>query len=392
MGGVIDEERASRMLLLRACEPGDTRVVDEVAVRGAVEVAESILRGSSLLRGVATMRSRLPDGVQDVHAAVEGDIQAAEVCGARLVIPGDAQWPTQLDDLRSRAPLGLWVRGEANLRLLLVRSVSIVGARSATSYGEMLARSVASALADRGWLVVSGGAFGIDAAAHRGALDAGGASACVLAGGVDNAYPRSHEPLLSRMVGSGALISEAAPGAAALRQRFLLRNRLIAALTRGTVVVEAASRSGSRTTAREASSLLRPVMAFPGPVTSAMSAGCHDLLRDQEAILVTNADDVEAMLTRFDEDGSDVEGVGDSLPDVSGMPESTPSRRGAMALGDQTREGRVLAVLSPRRATPLQRLSARTGMPPTEVLVAVGLLESAGLAHRSGDGWRSTSG
>lgn len=377
---MIDEERASRMLLLRTCEPGDTRVFDEVARRGAAEVAESILRGGSLLRGADSMRSRLPDGAKDVRAAIEGDVQAAEVCGARLVIPGDAQWPTQLDDLGSRAPLALWVRGEANLRLLLVRSVSIVGARSATSYGEMLARSVASALADRGWLVVSGGAFGIDAAAHRGALDAGGASACILAGGVDNAYPRSHEPLLTRMVGSGALISEAAPGAAALRQRFLLRNRLIAALTRGTVVVEAASRSGSRTTAREASSLLRPVMAFPGPVTSAMSAGCHDLLRDQEAILVTDADDVEAMLTGFDEGDGGEDGAAAPSPDASGTP----------VPGDHTREGRVLAALSPRRATPLQRLSARTGLPPTEVLVAVGLLESAGLAHRSGDGWRST--
>ena len=377
---MIDEERASRMLLLRACEPGDTRVFDEVARRGAAEVAESILSGGSLLRGAVSMRSRLPDGAQDVRAAIEGDVQAAEVCGARLVIPGDAQWPTQLDDLGSRAPLALWVRGEANLRLLLVRSVSIVGARSATSYGEMLARSVASALADRGWLVVSGGAFGIDAAAHRGALDAGGASACILAGGVDNAYPRSHEPLLTRMVGSGALISEAAPGAAALRQRFLLRNRLIAALTRGTVVVEAASRSGSRTTAREASSLLRPVMAFPGPVTSAMSAGCHDLLRDQEAILVTDADDVEAMLSGFDEGDGGEDGAAAPSPDASGTP----------VPGDHTREGRVLAALSPRRATPLQRLSARTGLPPTEVLVAVGLLESAGLAHRSGDGWRST--
>lgn len=377
---MIDEERASRMLLLRTCEPGDTRVFDEVARRGAAEVAESILRGGSLLRGADSMRSRLPDGAKDVRAAIEGDVQAAEVCGARLVIPGDAQWPTQLDDLGSRAPLALWVRGEANLRLLLVRSVSIVGARSATSYGEMLARSVASALADRGWLVVSGGAFGIDAAAHRGALDAGGASACILAGGVDNAYPRSHEPLLTRMVGSGALISEAAPGAAALRQRFLLRNRLIAALTRGTVVVEAASRSGSRTTAREASSLLRPVMAFPGPVTSAMSAGCHDLLRDQEAILVTDADDVEAMLSGFDEGDGGEDGAAAPSPDASGTP----------VPGDHTREGRVLAALSPRRATPLQRLSARTGLPPTEVLVAVGLLESAGLAHRSGDGWRST--
>ncbi len=374
-------EILARMLLLRACEPVDHAVHELVARRGAVEVAEGILHGTSGLRNASTLRSRLPETATSIEDAVSADLRAAERTGARLIVPGDPQWPTQLDDLAGRTPLALWVMGSAHLRLMALRSVSIVGARSATSYGEALARTTAATLADRGWLVVSGGAFGIDAAAHRGALDAGGASACVLAGGVDMAYPRSHEALLSRMVTDGLLISESAMGGAALRQRFLARNRIISALTRGTVVVEAAVRSGSRTTAREAASMLRPVMAFPGPVTSAMSAGCHDLLRDRQAILVTCADDIEAMLTSFVER--------DEPDDARGSSNPTPDEQAEVE--PHTREGRVLAALSHRRAAELDRLVSRTGLSPTDVLVALGLLEAQGLAHRGDQGWRGVA-
>jgi len=374
-------EILARMMLLRACEPVDQAVHELVARRGAVEVAEGILHGTSGLRNAPTLRSRLPESATNIEDAVSADLRAAERTGARLIVPGDSQWPSQLDDLAGRTPLALWVMGSAHLRLMALRSVSIVGARSATSYGEALARTTAATLADRGWLVVSGGAFGIDAAAHRGALDAGGASACVLAGGVDMAYPRSHEALLSRMVTDGLLISESAMGGAALRPRFLARNRIISALTRGTVVVEAAVRSGSRTTAREAASMLRPVMAFPGPVTSAMSAGCHDLLRDRQAILVTCADDIEAMLTSF---------VEHDEPDAArGASNPTPEQQAQV--DPRTREGRVLAALSHRRAAELDRLVSRTGLSPTDVLVALGLLEAQGLAHRGDQGWRGAA-
>ncbi len=384
----VDEHQA-RMMLLRACEPSDPTVHDLVARRGVLEVAESIVLGTSGLRNAQTLRARLPESATTVEEAVSADLRAAERTGARFIIPGDPQWPSQLDDLGSRTPLGLWVMGSAHLRLLALRSVSIVGARSATSYGEALARTTAATLADRGWLVVSGGAFGIDAAAHRGALDAGGASACVLAGGVDMAYPRSHEALLSRMVTDGLLISESAMGGAALRQRFLARNRIIAALTRGTVVVEAAVRSGSRTTAREAASMLRPVMAFPGPVTSAMSAGCHDLLRDRQAILVTCADDIEAMLASFVE--PDEPGRSRSEQVMAPRPLHSSGADSASDHGvvdPQTREGKVLAALSQQRAAELDRLVARTGLSPTDVLVALGLLEAQGLAERGDHGWR----
>lgn len=373
------EERQARMMLLRACDPADTAIHAEVERHGAIGVAHALIGGSSRLRNAATLRGRLTESATTIEEAVAGDLKAADRTGARFIIPGDPQWPRQLEDLGARTPLGLWVMGSAHVRLLALRSVSIVGARSATSYGESLARTTAATLADRGWLVVSGGAFGIDAAAHRGALDAGGASACVLAGGVDMAYPRSHEALLSRMVTDGLLISESAMGGAALRQRFLARNRLIAALTRGTVVVEAAVRSGSRTTAREAASMLRPVMAFPGPVTSAMSAGCHDLLRDRQAILVTCAEDIEAMLASFVEPDEPHRAETDAR-DCESVPQ---------AIDPDTREGRVLTALSSKRSAELDKLVARTGLSPTDVLVALGVLESQGLVGRNDHGWRA---
>lgn len=375
-----DAEHLARMLLLRACEPGDAVLHDLVDRRGAVEVAEGILRGTSGHRSAATLRARLPEGAITVEEAVAADLQAADRSGARLIIPGDRQWPVQVDDLGPRAPLALWVSGAANLRLLALRSVSIVGARSATSYGESLARTVAATLADRGWLVVSGGAFGIDAAAHRGALDAGGASACVLAGGVDIAYPRTHEALFSRMITDGLLLSETAMGGAALRQRFLARNRLIAALTRGTVVIEAALRSGSRTTAREAADMLRPVMAFPGPVTSAMSAGCHDLLREQQAVLVTGAEDIEEMLRGFTEPDEVLDGSSDQRRSPDGVDAAPDSA-----------EGRVLAAVSTTRGVALERLVGQTGLTPTDVLIVLGLLEARGLVRRTDRGWRGVA-
>lgn len=357
-------ERLARMMLMRVSEPGDTQMHDLIARRGALEVAEGILSGTSGHRSATTLRGRLPDSATSIEEATVADRHAAERCGARLIIPGDREWPGQLDDLGARSPHGLWILGSANLRLLALRSVSIVGARSATAYGESLARHIAATLADRGWLVVSGGAFGIDAAAHRGALDAGGASACILAGGVDIAYPRSHEALFSRMIADGVLISETAMGGAALRQRFLSRNRLIASLTRGTVVIEAALRSGSRTTAREASGMLRPVMAFPGPVTSAMSAGCHELLRERQAVLVTCAEDIEEMLRGFTEPD---DGLGSSS------------------------ERQVLDAVSSTRGITLDRLVGLTGLAATDVLIILGLLEARGSVRRTDRGWRGIS-
>ena len=367
-------ERDACMLLSRLSEGGDARLGRRIAEHGVVEVVGEVLRGTSPFPALSARLTGPTDGpLAEVLAdLVESDRRSAQRCAARFVCPGDAEWPSQLDDLGDRRPVGIWVSGAANLRLLALRSVSIVGSRSSTSYGEGIARRMAGDLAEAGWLVASGGAFGIDAAAHRGALDAGGATACVLAGGIDVPYPRSHAPLLDRIREDGVLVTETPPGGAAMRQRFLTRNRIIAALTRGTVVVEAALRSGSRTTAREAAELARHVMAVPGPVTSPMSVGCHALIRQQMAVLVCSAAEVISLVGALDPGAEPVEGLGD----VGGEPR-LPHR-----------EARVLDALPRRRGVPLERLSVTAGLGPADVLTSLGILEARGLAQRTDGGWR----
>jgi DNA processing protein len=230
----------------------------------------------------------------------EGDLQRAARRGIRFVCPGDAEWPTRLSDLdhaetlngRGGAPLGLWLRGGGRLDELCERSVSVVGSRSATTYGASVAGGISADLAAAGVGVVSGAAFGIDQAAHRGALAGGGPTVAVLACGVDRAYPAAHRDLLTYIAETGVVAGELAPGCAPTKLRFLARNRMIAALSLGTVVVEAAVRSGALNTANWASLLNRTVMGVPGPVTSAPSAGVHELLRTRGAALVTRGSDV----------------------------------------------------------------------------------------------------
>ncbi len=193
-------------------------------------------------------------------------------------------------------PYALWVRGTADLRACSARSVAIIGARAATAYGRYVSTRMAADLGATGWTVVSGGAYGIDASAHNGVLAAGGMTVAVLACGPDIAYPRPHRGLLDAIAAQGAVISEWPPGTPPARQRFLLRNRVIAALALGTVVVEAAAHSGTLAAARHAHDLGRPLMAVPGPVTSAMSAGCHSLIRERHALCVTGAADIAAYL------------------------------------------------------------------------------------------------
>jgi DNA processing protein len=227
----------------------------------------------------------------------DGGLAAAERDGIQLLCPGDPGWPPGLDDLGATRPCALWVRGTTDLRACSRKSVAIVGARAATAYGTHVAAQIAADLASQGWAVISGAAYGIDAAAHAGALAVSGTTIAVLACGPDIAYPREHRGLLADIATHGALVSESPPGRRPDRLRFLARNRLIAALALGgTIVVEAAERSGTMATARHATDLHRPLMAVPGPVTSATSAGCHTLIREQRATLITNAADITTHL------------------------------------------------------------------------------------------------
>ena len=296
--------------------------------------------------------------------------------GIRLLCPGDPGWPSQLAVLGDGSPWALWVRGRADLRFACLRSVSIVGTRAATGYGRHVCAELAAALAERGWAVVSGGAFGIDGWAHRGALSAEGITIAVLPSGLDDPYPRGHHELFQAIVAHGVLVSERPPGRAPTRPGFLVRNRLIAALSRGTVVVEAALRSGALNTARHARDLNRPLMAVPGPVTSAASAGCHLAIREWGAECVTSAADVLGQLSFGPDD-----------------PASRPGGRGPVLPRDE---------LDPVSRGVLEAVPARTGWGPARIAVSAGVdfdtvmrclgqLAAGGYVERCERGWRLRS-
>ncbi len=247
----------------------------------------------------------------------------------------------------------------------------MVGARAATAYGIHMATDLAAAVCDAAWTVVSGGAYGIDGAAHRGALVVGGTTVVVLASGADVAYPRGHSTLFAQAAKSGIVLSEAPPGAAAMRHRFLSRNRLIAALGLGTVVVEAAPRSGALSTASHTERLSKPVMALPGPVTSSMSAGCHVLVRERGAILVTCAADILETVSPL---GSAV------APAVRG-PE-----RPHDGLSEEAR--RLLDAVPVRRPVATVRIAVTAGMDPRTATGRLAELAARGFVERSTDGWR----
>jgi DNA processing protein len=368
---VIEAERLARVRLSAAVEPGHADVLRAVAESSAQAVLDRLRRGDPRL----DRDGRLGRRVLAVDAAAL--LTLAERYGISVTIPGDPTWPPGLDDLagcvrdrRGEVPVCLWARGSAS-PLLLQRSAALVGSRAATAYGTAVAGDWAAVLADRGVAVVSGAAYGVDAAAHRGALAVGGVTVAVLAGGLDQPYPRGNATLLDRIAADGLLLSEAAPGSVVNRGRFLSRNRLIAALARGTVVVEAGRRSGALSTAAWAAALLRPVAGVPGPVTSATSVGPMRLVRDQVAVLVTTPEEV-------------VELVGDFGADLAPL-SAAPSR---------ATDGLPEPLLVVREAMPsrspmtVAELVAATGYDLPTVLRALDGLAERGLVAGHGETWR----
>lgn len=314
-----------------------------------------------------------------------------------LLVPGSPAWPRRLDDLGPAAPLCLWVRGRPDLAALAARSVAVVGARAATSYGERVAGDLGVGLAEQGVTVVSGGAFGVDVAAHRGALAAGGRTVALLAGGIDRPTPAGNLAVLERIVDDGgALVAESPPGTPPSRARFLQRNRVIAALTGATVVVEAAWRSGALSTAARAAELLRPVGAVPGPITSTASVGCHRLLRDGAAVCVTDAAQVVELLDPAGAGGSGDAGHATAGPltgrTAVGPPAVSPgpseSPRPAVADRAGSPASRTLDALHRRRALAVPEVARRAGLAEHEVVVALGLLELAGAVRLVDGRWR----
>ncbi|WP_435735584.1 DNA-processing protein DprA [Cellulosimicrobium sp. PMB13] len=345
--------------------PGDARSVHEAGTddRPAAPVAR-------VLRAVSRWAPRL-DGLDPRR-----ELRVLARLGGSLVIPGDPAWPTSVDDLGASAPLCLWVRGVPDLAALARRSVAVVGARACTDYGRYVTGDVATGLAGRGFTVVSGGAYGIDAAAHRGALAAEGATVAFLAGGVDRFYPAGNVELLRAVVDSGgSVVSEVPPGSVPSRVRFLLRNRLIAAFASATVVVEAAWRSGSLSTAARAAELSRPVGVVPGPVTSVASSGCHRLLRDGAAVCVTDADEIAELAGALGQDAA-----------PSGP--APGQARVAPHDGLDAVETRAWDALPLRSGKPVESVARAAGLAVPETVAALGRLELVGLADRVPGGWR----
>lgn len=304
------------------------------------------------------------------------DLDLLRSMGGRLVTPDDDEWPrwrllafdtlgTGRDD---GAPLALWVLGNRPVDELTARSVAVVGTRAASSYGEHVTAELAGDLAADGWTIVSGAAFGIDAAAHRAALGSGGLTVAVLACGVDRAYPAGHGRLLQQIARDGAVISEYPPGTTPARYRFLARNRLVAGLSEAVVVVEAGWRSGARNTATWGRRLGRPVLAVPGPVTSAASTGCHRMIREGEARLIAGAADVVEEAGPIGVDGDD----------------SGPARALDVLDGDAAT---VYEALPASGTCGTRELSEESGVPVGRVRALLPVLELDGFVGSDDSGW-----
>ncbi|MFJ5700421.1 DNA-processing protein DprA [Arthrobacter sp. NPDC093139] len=387
----MQNERLARAALSRLMEPQDSAGLALVQVAGALDalgiatgqlsygpaleqeltgvLAEHSSAASWAGLGAALRRwaPRVPD------LAPERDLATMHRLGGRVIMPGDDLWPRQLGDLGIQEPICLWWRGVEQELPAAPKSIALVGSRDSTSYGAAVTGDLAYSLAQRGFTVVSGGAYGIDAHAHRAALAGSSESMptiAVMAGGVDRFYPSGNEDLLRAVANQGAVLAEVPPGSAPTRYRFLQRNRIIAALASVTVVVEARWRSGALNTAHHAESLGRAVGAVPGSVHSANSAGCHRLLRDGGAVCVTDAGEVAELAAPS----------GDFMPDP----------RGGSAVHDGlTLEDLILLDALPLRSTSsLEKLCTVAGLGPESVRAGLGRLGLLGLAEIHNGGWK----
>jgi len=394
-----EEVLLARAFLCRVAESACVPLWDFVRREGPVAAAGAI-RGGAVPREVAAVTA-----ARRASADPEADLEAGLRYGMRLVVPESPEWPhfalaaleaavrRLLPSYRAGTerrrdggdpvpPLALWVKGPGDLAAAAVRGAAIVGSRAATSYGEHVTAELSYGLAARGFDIVSGGAYGIDAVAHRAALSAEGQTMLVSAGGLDRPYPPGNAALHERVAESGLLVTESPPGAAPHRHRFLTRNRLIASLATGTVVVEAAKRSGALNTARHCQVLGRTLMAVPGPVTSPMSAGCHMLLRGDNAERAVLVASVEHVLEAI---GSAGEGI--DAPESPDPAAAQDQLRQRIDLLD-SRARRVFDGLPVRQAAREDELARRVGLPVVEVIRALPTLRLAGLVESTDEGFR----
>ena len=374
-------------------EPGDRVAGMLWAALGPESALEALISEEATARVASRVFEALGSDTSDTHEGLgeviaeaferwrprlsaseaRAHLQRAALLGAAFVIPGDDTWPTQLDDLGAHRPAGLWARGDVGALAATRKSLSVVGARASTGYGEHITMEIVSGLCDRGFAIVSGAAYGIDGMAHRATLASEATTVAVLAGGVDRLYPSGHDTLLNRIIETGAVVSELPCGWAPTRWRFLQRNRLIAALGQATAVMEAGWRSGSLNTAHHALSLERPVGAVPGPITSASSAGCHRLLRETPAVCVTSADEVLQLVSAGQTEGLDPRVAPDDGRDT--LAEIHPFA------------SRVIDALSERSPRTSERVARESGLARENTTAILGLLQMSGLVRERATGW-----
>jgi DNA processing protein len=380
-------ERRARAVWTGIVEPGDGTAGALIAALGASVALRAVTDGWSPRRITHAVRSQdQADGwIDDLEddgekallrwlprldsTSAVASVWLAAHHRATLIIPGDRAWPVRLNDLGAHAPLALWVRGDPARLTETTRSISLVGARAATGYGEQVTVESASALVGRGFAIVSGAAYGIDGAAHRATLASDGTTVAFLAGGVDRPYPSGHDSLIGRIVETGVVLSEVPCGGPPTKWRFLQRNRLIAAMSQATVVLEAGWRSGSLNTAGHAAALGRPLGAVPGSVMSAASAGCHRLIREYGATCVTSADEMAQLA-----DGSEA----DIGLFTGGASSSTGLTSG---------EVRVLDALTTRSGRDVRDIARRSGLPVDDVRSILGVLQLSGVVDERQQGW-----
>jgi DNA processing protein len=368
---MTDATSAAWAYLSRVVEPPCAELAALVGRVGPVEAADRVRRGD-----VDEPLARRTEARHDIDRAAE-DLELLARRGGRLISPDDDEWPTLAFAAfgaagakpHSGPPLALWALGPARLDDIAQRSAALVGTRAATSYGEHVAADLATGLVERDVAVISGGAYGIDGAAHRAALAADGVTVAVLAGGIDVPYPAGHSALLHRVSADGLLVTEYPPGVRPARHRFLTRNRLVAAFAGAAVVVEAGLRSGAANTAAWARALGRVVGAVPGPVTSSASTGCHALLRSG-AEVITRADDIVELVGR----------IGELAPD---QPHPATPLDG---LSDDER--RVYEALPGRGVAGVDEIAIAAALEPARILAPLAMLEIAGLAERHDGCWR----
>jgi DNA processing protein len=379
------DDRFARACWTGIAEPGDRLAGVFVAAVGAASALTAVIERWSSERVNAAILGAGGDEQDDeeivaalarwqprlVSGPAISALRLAARLGVQLTVPGDPGWPAGLADLGDHAPLALWVRGNQSTLVASANSMALVGARAATGYGEHVTMEASAGLVDRGIAIISGAAYGIDGMAHRAALASSGQTVAVLAGGVDRFYPSGHDALLSRIVEAGVVVSELPCGAAPTKWRFLQRNRLIAAISQATVVLEAGWRSGSLNTAGHAAALGRPLGAVPGPVTSAASVGCHRLIRDFGATCVTTPEEMAELMPTF------------AVSDESSSPQD--------GLALSTDEIRVLDALSARSPRDIDDVARRAGLAIASVRAVFGSLEVDGVIAQREKGWVKAS-